>query len=218
MSHVFAPGAVAAVNANKNTDIRRFRAPGPAFVVGNCGFATFLTSLVANKRSSERSDDALCGRRPLLEVVARGRWRTHASVLRYSQPGQVQKLATSLKPSISANGGAIPVEELITPSHVLARFSLFFDHPCIIARSWVAWAHLPHSERAELCHAVRKRLVPFAATQTRTSLSPSLRSLRRDCRRYGRVCVLTTAPPPPRPCGVRGHGRDSFVDSSTHVA
>eukprot|EP00974_Lingulodinium_polyedra_P088554 8586919-Lingulodinium_polyedra.AAC.1 len=42
-------------------------------------------------RHAGASDNALAGRRPMLEIMARGRWSTLASVRRYAKPGAIQR-------------------------------------------------------------------------------------------------------------------------------
>ena len=48
-------------------------------------------------RHGGASDDHLAKRRPLLEIMARGRWSSTASVLRYAKAGKVQKIYNDLK-------------------------------------------------------------------------------------------------------------------------
>ena len=105
--------------ADENPDVRRCRAPRRALVNTDVGFAAraqkqhlrFL--FPATRRSSRRSGpnsnhlvlhqlrhaevghDALCGRRPLLEIMVADS-RVSASLL---STGQVQKLATNMSPS-----------------------------------------------------------------------------------------------------------------------
>lgn len=51
-------------------------------------------------RHGGASGDYLEGRRSLQDVAMRGRWRTMASVRRYTKAGRVQKVLQSLPPSV----------------------------------------------------------------------------------------------------------------------
>ena len=48
-------------------------------------------------RHGGASDDHLAKRRPLMEIMARGRWSSTTSVFRYAKAGKVQKIYNDLK-------------------------------------------------------------------------------------------------------------------------
>eukprot|EP00972_Heterocapsa_arctica_P097654 14410021-Heterocapsa_arctica.AAC.1 len=54
------------------------------------------TAVLYQLRHGGASEDVLSGRRPMLEVLARGRWATWASLRRYAKAGLLQKLLSSL--------------------------------------------------------------------------------------------------------------------------
>ena len=59
------------------------------------------TSVQYQLRHGGASGDTLSKRRPLLEVMARGRWRSTSSVLRYAKPNQLHKYTRELDDCIN---------------------------------------------------------------------------------------------------------------------